>query len=252
VSAVTRYPLCVADDATFWPWHAWPDFAAWPERGDTVVVVPVTGLADWGLGHALDAEETAAMAVLAEASRRRPPELRLLVAPPLRFAFGPDPGCAFAVDPPVFQALVAEVAASVVAAGFRRIVLFTSSPWNEEGCAAASRDLRIRHGAQIFRVTLAGLGLDFHPQRSPDRRRVQTLVTALTGREPEAAPVGPASGPAWGTEPVAPLPGPPVPLAAAAAEGEAILAETAEQLVSLLGEIRRRPAPSRPLQSDSP
>ena len=226
-------PLCVADDATFWPWFSSPALAAWPERERTVVVIPLAGLADWGLGHSLDAEETVLLHVLAEASRRRPPDQRLLVVPPLRFVVGPDPGCAFAVAAPVAHALIAEVAASIGAAGFRRIVLCNASPWNEELCAAAARDLRVGRGLQMFCINLSALGLDFHAGRSRDRRRVQTLVTALTGRAPEApAAAGPVPG--WGEEPVTPLAGPALDPAAA------------RRLASLLGEIGARP----PLRDD--
>jgi creatinine amidohydrolase len=238
-------PLCVADDATFWPWYSSPALAAWPERDRTVVVVPLAGLADWGLGHALDAEETVLLQVLAEASRRRPPDRRLLVVPPLRFVVGPDPGCACAVAPPVAHALIAEVAASIGAAGFRRIVLYNASPWNEELCAAAARDLRVGRGLQLFCINLSALGLDFHPGRSRDRRPLQTLLTALTGRAPEAAPAATAvSG--WGEEPVTPLAGPARELEAARGEGAATLAAAAGRLAGLLGEIAARP----PLRDD--
>jgi creatinine amidohydrolase len=229
--------LCVADDATFWPWFSSPAFGAWPERERTVVVVPLAGMADWGLGHPLDAEETVLLQVLAEASRRRGPEQRLLVVPPLRFVVGPDPGCAFAVEPPVAHALIEEVAASIGAAGFRRIVLCNSSPWNEEVCAAAARDLRVARGLQLFCIHLGALGLDFHPDRSRERRRVQTLVTALTGRAPEAPAAGARPAAGWGAEPVPPLAGPPQELAAAAVEGPVTLAAAATRLATLLAEI---------------
>jgi hypothetical protein len=210
-----------------------------------VVVIPVAGLADWGLGHPLDAEESVLLPVLAAASRLRPPDRRLLVIPPLRFVAGPDRGCAFAVEPPVAHALIAEVAASIGAAGFRRIVLFNASPWNEELCAAAARDLRVGRGLHLFCIQLSSLGLDFHPGRSRDRRRVQTLVTALTGRAPEATG-GEASLPGWGEEPVTPLAGPALDLAAAQAEGAVTLAAAAKRLAGLLGEIGARP----PLRDD--
>jgi hypothetical protein len=176
--------LCAADDATFWPWFSSPALAAWPGRDRVMVVLPVVGLADWGLGQALDAEETVAMAVLRQASRSRPADRRLLVVPPLRFVLGPDPGCAFAIDPPVAHALIAEVVGSIAASGFRRVVLFNSSPWNEEVCAAASRDLRLAHDLQIFRINLSALELDFDPGRRPDRRPLQILCAALSGGEP--------------------------------------------------------------------
>jgi creatinine amidohydrolase len=238
-------PLCVADDDTFWPWHRWPEFSRWKNPGATVVVVPLAGLADWGLGHALDAEETVLLHLLRAASRARPASIPLLVVPPLRFVLGPTAGCAFAVEPPVAHAFVSDVLRSIAASGFRKIVLYNSSPWNEELIAAAARDNRIALGLQIFRISLSGLGLDLHPTRASatTRRNFQTLVTALTGSEPEPPRAGYAHAPAprdWGDERVFPLPEPAVPLDRARVEGAATLSAAAAQLVALLGEIHAR------------
>jgi creatinine amidohydrolase len=173
----------------------------------------------------------------------------MLTLPPLRFVFGADPGSAFALDAPAAHAQLAEVVGSIAASGFERIVLFNASPWNEEVCAAASRDLRLRLGVQIFRINLSALGLDFHPVRSRDRLAVQTLVTALTGRMPEAAASGPGQAPSagWGDERVTPLAGPPAPLARAQTEGMETLRIAAERLASLLSEAAARPRPEREL-----
>jgi hypothetical protein len=184
------------------------------------------------------------MSVLRAASQSRPATLPLLVVPPLRFVLGPDPGCAFAVDPPLAHAFVAEVLGSIAVSGFKKIVLYNSSPWNEELIAAAARDHRIALGLQIFRISLSGLGLDLHPTRATPaaRRKVQTLVTALLGREPEPPPAE-TNFPArpWGDEAVRPLAEPAAPLAAARVEAEATLAAAAQLLLSLLGEIHARP-----------
>jgi creatinine amidohydrolase len=241
-------PLCLADEATFWPWRTWTDFARLTaaEKAGTTAIVPVAGMADWGLGHALDAEEQVLMAVLKAAIAQRPAGFSPLVVPPLRFVLGPDAGCAFAVDPPTGHAFLREVAASINAAGFRRLVFFNASPWNEELCAAASRDLRIEYGLQIFRINLGALDLDFHPTRSRSRRRVQTLLTALTGRAPdETAPAAPPARPLWSDERVTPLPGPAVSVATAMAEGSAILAAAAARVSALFGEIAAHPALAR-------
>ncbi len=237
-------PLCVADNSTFWPWHRWPEFSRWSNPAATLVVVPLCGLADWGLGHALDVEETVLMHVLRAASEQRSAALSLLVTPPVRFVLGPDPGCAFAVDPPVAHAQIAELLGSIAVSGFRRVVLYNSSPWNEEFIAAAARDNRIALGLQIFRISLSGLGLDLHPTRSPSRRKVQTLVTALTGREPDPVPADAPAAPAprpWGDERVHALLEPALDLAAARAEAPATLAAAAGKLVGLLAEIHAYP-----------
>jgi creatinine amidohydrolase len=182
--------LCICDDATFWPWHSWTDFNARPGKGGTLVVVPVVGIADWGLGSPLDLEELVLCSVLSEASANRG-DVPLLVLPPLRFVAGSEPGCAFAVSPPVACALISETVLSIKSSGFTRVVLLNSSPWNEELCDAVARDLRIEHGLQMFCISMSGLGLDLHPVRGRDRARVQALFAAITGN-----PHGQAAQPA--------------------------------------------------------
>jgi creatinine amidohydrolase len=244
---MTITPLAIADDATFWPWRTWTDFVRLTpaEKANTTVIVPVAGMVDWGLGHALDAEELMVTHLIKAAVVQRPATFNPIVLPPLRFVLGSDPACAFAVEPPTAHAFVREVALSIHAAGFRRILLINASPWNEELCAAASRDLRIELGLQIFRVNLSMIDLDLHPTRSKTRRRVQTLVTALSGREPDPQPAT-VSGPAfWADEKIRPLAGAAVPLAVAQVEGAAILAETATRLAGLFGDIAAHPPLAR-------
>jgi creatinine amidohydrolase len=237
--SATAFPLCEADDATFWPWFSSPGFASWPDKGRTVVVLPLAGLMDWGLGHPLDAEETVLLDVLRRASQARRAGLPLLVLPPLRYLFGAEQGCAFGLDAAAAHAQIAEVVASIAASGFGRIVLLNSSPWNEEICAAASRDLRIQLGVKIFRISLSSLGLDFHPGRSPDRRLVQTVVTAITGRMPATPPDGAEAGHwgGWGEESAGPLGGSPVEFGQARRDGAAALHAAGTRLESLLAEI---------------
>jgi len=236
-------PLCVADDGTFWPWVSWPRFAAWPAKESTVVVVPLVGLADWGLGHPLDAEEAVLLPILKRACEQLPPGTRALVVPPLRFVVGPDAGSAFAVDPPTAHALIAEVAACIAAAGFRKVVLLNASPWNEELCGAAARDLRVDRGLHMFQIHLSALGLDFHPVRSRSRRTLQTLLTHLGGRPPEPAEAAAGAVPAaWGDETVRSLAGPAATGEEAAREGAATLTAASARLAKLLSDIRDRAA----------
>ncbi len=236
-------PLCVADDRTFWPWLTWADFALQRDSAaDTTVIVPLAGLADWGLGHAYDAEEQVLTAVLRDALRLRPASARTWMLPPLRFVIGPDAGCICAVEPPLAHALIDETIASVAAAGFTRIVLCNASPWNEELIDAAARDIRISRGIQMFCVNLSALNLDFHPVRSKSRRQLQTLLTHLTGRTPENVEAAPEKANAtYRDETVRPLAGPPASAAEVAGEGPALLLKAARHLASLLDEIAARP-----------
>lgn len=174
--------LFPADPATFWPLRPWTDFATDPRRSETVVVVPVVGMADWGLGLPLDLEERVLSAVLRHASEVRG-ELPLLVTPPVRFVVGPSAGAAFTVTPPVACALLAEMVLSVQASGYPKVVFLNSSPWNEELCDAVARDLRIDHGVQMFCVNLAALGLDLDPGRNPRREAIAALFAATVATD---------------------------------------------------------------------
>jgi hypothetical protein len=227
----------VADGATFWAWHSSPKLGSWPNPARTVVIIPLAGMADWGLGHPLDAEETVLLHVLQGACRLVAADRKPLVLPPLRFVFGADPSCAFPLDQPTAHALIAEAAASVGASGFGRIAIVNSSPWSEELCNAAARDLRVSRGLHMFHLHLSALELDFHPVRSRSRKRLQTLLTSLYGHEPEA-PTASHGEPKWGDESVGPLGGAHAKLADARVEGAAILAAAAGRMAKLISDIR--------------
>jgi creatinine amidohydrolase/Fe(II)-dependent formamide hydrolase-like protein len=238
-------PLCLADDATFWPWFTWSDFAQWPDPDSTTVILPMAGFTDWGLGHAYDAEEQVLTHVLRAASQltahsERP---RLLVVPPMRYMLGPAGRSVFAFTPPEVIEFTDNLAESIAAAGFRRVVLFNASPWNEEIVDVMARDLRVQRELQMFCVNLSALDLDFHPTRSRSRRQVQTLLTHLSGRLPETPEASAGSTTVeWGVDVFPPLRETPATLKEAAEEGPKILAAAAAHLASLLAEIAARPA----------
>lgn len=156
------------------------------------------------------------MRVLAAAAAHSDPA-RVLVVPPLRFVTGAAPGCAFTLDVPAAHAFIEEVCVSIAAAGFRRIVLFNSSPWNEDLIDVAARDLRIERGLQMFCINLSALDLDFHPTRGSGHRDAHTLAAALTSLGDNAAAVD------------------------TPAEAAAILERAATRLAGLFSEINARP-----------
>jgi creatinine amidohydrolase len=151
------------------------------------------------------------MTVLKEASLKRPPELKLLVVPPVRFALGPQPNCAFPIDPDVACNLLEEVAGWVADSGFTRILFFNASPWSEEITKAVGRDLRIARKLRIFCTQLSALGLDFHPVRGAQQRSKLKAVLATLTEDPGSP---------------------------AAARGRTVLAEISAHLAALLMEMR--------------
>ncbi|CAM2787797.1 creatininase family protein [Rariglobus hedericola] len=148
------------------------------ERERVVLVVPVAGFADHGPDLPLDAEEQILMRVVKEASLQRG-ETRLLVVPPLRFVTGPADGAAFTVEVPVAHAFIDEVCASLAAVGFRRVVLCNASPWNEELCDAAARDIRIARGLQMFCVNLSALEIGFAATEDAEFAKAGGRLAAL-------------------------------------------------------------------------
>ncbi len=230
--------LANADEETFWAHHAWSDFALLPEKERTVVILPIHGYADHGLGLPLDAEEVVGSEVLRQAVVAIKTDMRCLVLPPLRFGLAPIPATYFGIDPETGQENLHEIAESVRAAGFRKLAFFCTSPWNAELIDATSRDIRAHLELQTFVVNLNGLGLDFHPA-SGQRGHAQAVATHLLGLAPKASQFQAAARDLdfrpgnWRQPP---------PLAADhALDGARLLADAGAYLGRLLTEIEARP-----------
>ncbi|WP_334318957.1 creatininase family protein, partial [Termitidicoccus mucosus] len=134
--------LADADFDTAWAHRAWSDFDAFPDKRRALVILPVHGFADHGLGLPLDAEEAAGGAILRRAVTKAKSVLPLVVLPPLRFGLAPYPHTHFGLDPDDAHALIREISGGVKDAGFTRLVFFCTSPWNKELVDAAAIDLR--------------------------------------------------------------------------------------------------------------
>jgi len=186
VSGMSTTRLANANESTFWAHHAWSEFAALAGKENHLVVLPVHGFGDHGLGMPLDVEETVSSETLRRAVGLLPASTGIRVLPPLRFALAPYPSTFFGIDPETAHDLVREIAHGVKASGFRKIVFLNSSPWNVEFIDAASRDARVELGLQSFVVNLSGLGLDLHPS-SPNRTTVQAVASQLLHQTPAAS-----------------------------------------------------------------
>ncbi|MDR0352829.1 MAG: creatininase family protein [Opitutaceae bacterium] len=233
--------LADADFDTAWAHRAWSDFDAFPDKRRALVILPVHGFADHGLGLPLDAEEAAGGAILRRAVAKAGAVLPLVVLPPLRFGLAPYPHTHFGLDPDDAHALIREVSDGVRDAGFTRLVFFCTSPWNRELVNAAATDLRAGPGLQAFVINLAEPGPDFHPGAGAGRADAQAIAAHVLGVAPDTGGARPADvrdpafRPGEFRQP-APLP-PPV----LAPDPVALIDSAARQLARLLAEIDAHP-----------
>jgi creatinine amidohydrolase len=171
---------------TAWAHHAWPEFGKTQLGPRALAVLPIFGFAEHGLGLPLDAEEILGSALLKAAAKNAKTSGSLRVLPPLRFCATPYPSGFFGVDPETLRDLILEIADGVKRAGFAKLVLFVTSPWNTDLVDSISRDVREMHGLEAFYVTLAGLGLNFHPA-SEDRAKAYAAVVKISGQPGQPA-----------------------------------------------------------------
>ncbi len=151
--------LADAEPETFWAHRSWTDFAALPQREYAVVVLPVHGFADHGSGLPLDQEEVLGSRLLRAAVKLVGPRFAVRVLPPLRFVPAVPDGF-FGLDPETAGELVLEVAASVKAAGFRRLVFLNTNAAHEPFVATAAIDARAAFGLRTYVVHAATLGVN--------------------------------------------------------------------------------------------
>jgi len=232
-------------DSHMWSSRTWTDYAELPHPEQVLAMLPLFGFADWGLGRPLELEEILGTAVINHARETGGPVMeRLHILPPLRQVLGPYPHSLFGIDFETALDLIDHIARGVAAAGLSRLLLFTTSPWNEELIDVAGRQARVRHGLQVFLSNLAALGLDLHPVRSPAREIVQCAACACLGELPAKAP--PRAAPAYPAFRPGEIPWCPplkfdMPLERAIATGRANIADAGTRLAAIVAEILDTP-----------
>ncbi|RKX34904.1 MAG: hypothetical protein DRP71_05565 [Verrucomicrobia bacterium] len=250
-------PLSAISSKAQWADLGTTDFTALPRRNRTLIVLPVVGLADWGFGRPLDLEENLTAAVLNHALDQVAGQIDLLVLPPQRFVAAPYDHAFFGMDVESTGAALSELAKSIHASGFRRLLFLNTSPWNEEIIDMAARDLRVATGMEIFCINLAGIGLDLHPDRSRNRTDIQHAASFIYGKQSDEPRLPSRAGLTWFRpgrfDQPPPLSSAPD-LEATMDLGQRIITRSGDHLSSLLREIHARPAlPAlKPGNADSP
>lgn len=235
--------LANGEGTTAWENHTWEEFASLRDKHLHLVILPLHGIADHGMGLPLDIEETIGGEVLRRAVVQSMPEIRLRVLPPLRFVLAPIPASFFGVDPETAHDLILEIASGVHAAGFRKLLFWNTSPWNAEFMDVVARDVRVAFGLHTFYINLSGLGLDFHPTGS-GRSALQSMGCHLCKTRPSIGTragdvTDPQFRPGFWRQP------PPV-APDSSHDPEALLDKTVSHLARLLADIDLRG------QSDAP
>ena len=251
--------LANAEPATAWSHQTWSDLSARPDKARTLVILPVHGFADHGLGLPLDTEETVGSAVLRAAVIATGAPSNVLVLPPLRLVAAPYAHSRFGVDAETVLDSLAELTASVKASGFSRILFFNTSPWNVELVNTAALDARVALDLRTYVIGSAGIGLGFHPTH-PHLQHTQTVAARLLGHSlaPNSAALNATTAiatsvptdvrdadfrPGYFGQPAPVTPD-------ASLDGESLFLAAAAQLASLLGEIlvhaTTSPFPSAP------
>lgn len=200
--------------------------------------MPVHGISHLGLGLGWDAEHRLATAVLAGGVRKLATTIPVAVLPATGMSLAPYQPSFTGIDPDNFQDAMREYAAGVKAAGFTKLLLWSSHPWNTEIIDVVSRDIRIELELQTFVIELGGLGLSLHP-RFPDQRAEARALASLLGGTPRGEK--PAGGPIdsdfrpgnWSQLP---------PVDPVKTEPESKFEAAAQQLANLIQEIWDRPA----------
>lgn len=180
--------LANSDPASDW---ARQPTGAFARRDGALAVLPVHGQGDHGQGLAADTEEVVGAEILHRAcAALRSAGVTTMVLPPLRFGPAPYPSQFFGVDPDTALDWLREVVDGVRRAGFARLALVTTSPWQREWADAAALDLHVETGLEVFKLHLADIGLALHPAASmTERAKTQAVAAWLLRAKPE--PGGP-------------------------------------------------------------
>jgi creatinine amidohydrolase len=186
------YRTC-GEERFAWEWKSWRTLANWPKPESCTIVLPVCGFSEWVTDGPFDQEEQILTALLRRGLRNCN-EQTVLTLPLLRFVVGDAARSVFTVVASLAHAQIEEIAASVQAAGFRRLVFLNSSPENEPLCDVAARDLRIDLGLQTFCVQLSALHLK--PGRVPSDKDLEEAADNFAAllREIASRPALPDEG----------------------------------------------------------
>jgi creatinine amidohydrolase len=139
------------------------------DKEQAAVVLVIGAIEQHGAHLPVATDLMLGVATLTLAVARLDPSVQLWILPPLAYGRSVEhDGFAGTVtlSQETLTAFVRDIAASVAASGFRRLVLFNSHGGNVSVLETAARDARRATGLMVFPFSMFRLGLDY-PQISP-------------------------------------------------------------------------------------
>jgi creatinine amidohydrolase len=138
----------------FLPYLSWTEIDALPDRGNTVIVLPVGAIEQHGPHLPCAVDSVISAGVLGRALAKLPDAVRAFGLAPLTYGKSDEhlhfPGTMTLTGPTLLN-VVQEIGESVYRAGFRKLLLANGHGGQPQVLEMAARELRLRHGDFVMR-----------------------------------------------------------------------------------------------------
>ena len=133
----------------FLPYLSWPEIAALPDRGNTVIVLPCGAIEQHGPHLPCSVDSVIASGVMGRALEKLPESVPAFAMAPITYGKSEEhlhfPGT-MTLTGTTLLATVTEIGESVYRAGFRKLLLANGHGGQPQVLEMAARELRLRHG----------------------------------------------------------------------------------------------------------
>ncbi len=153
-------PLCHGKMNTGWELRPWPWFKAFQNDPKRIAILPLYGMGNGGTGYPLDYEEQIGSKVLSEAVNSWNKGLGgLITLPPVRYLPPAGSHSRFGISLEAAHRQLEDILVGVKGAGFKKVVLYSTSSAMRSFADVAARDNRIALALQVFCINLLSLGV---------------------------------------------------------------------------------------------
>ena len=133
----------------YYAYLSWPQIQAWPDKANTVILLPVAAIEQHGPHLPLAVDAAIVLGVLGNALDRLEADVPCLCLPPLYYGKSDEhlrfPGTVTLTADTLLRT-INEIADSVYRAGFRKLALVNGHGGQPQVIQIAAREARLRHG----------------------------------------------------------------------------------------------------------